>query len=56
MASEMIKDLRELTIEEENELLSGEEGEEAHLVDVEELLGDDQPSEEGHTPQSSPPA
>ena len=56
MASEMIKDLRELTIEEEDELLLGQEGEEAHLVDVQELLGNDQPLEEGHVPQSSPPA
>ena len=56
MAGEMIPDLRELTIEETDELLLEEEEKEVHMVDVEELLGDDQPAEKEQTPQVSPPA
>ena len=41
IANEMLKDPRELTIEEEGKLLQDKVGEEAHLVDVEELLGDE---------------
>ena len=41
IANEMLKDPRELTIEEEGELLKDKVEEEAHLADVEELLGDE---------------
>ena len=45
-----------MTIQEEDELLQGALGEEAHLIDAEELLGDDQPPAEEQAPQASPPA
>ena len=55
MANEMLKDLKEMTIQEEDELLQGKVGEEAHLVDAEEPLGDDQRLAEEQAPQASPP-
>ena len=49
----MIEDLRELTIEETDELLLGEEGEEVHMEEAEELLGEDPPKEKEQTPEVS---
>ena len=51
MLSAMADDLNLLTIEEADELLLGEDGE-AHMDDIEELLGEDPPRQRSRSPRS----